>query len=1397
MLEIRTPLLTVFLLTGASLLVAQEKPSDQALDRQYPQTILPLVKQFCLDCHSTRARKGELDLQRFSTIKEVAHDLNAWRKVSEMLRDGEMPPKDKPQLTEKQKQVLLHWTNQVIEREIRRRAGDPGPVILRRLNNEEYNYTVRDLTGVNSLAPTRQFPVDGAAGEGFINAGAAQSMSPSFVTKYLDAAKEVASHAVLLPDGIRFSAGRSRRDWTDEHLAAIRTFYDRFTVSTDIFVTVGGAGKLSNRGGAIPLAKYLAATLEERESLQTGRKTIPMVARERALNARYLGLLWKTLATRSAVARSPLLDKLRRQWQQSTPADAPRLVSIIEQAQKQLWKFNSVGQLTGDGKQKIWMEPVSPIIAQQQVRLPLAATQEDSTLTIYLSADDLSDGREQDYVIWQQPRFEFKTDAAGRTHPPILLRDIPGLIGQVQQIINRELPRTTSYLEALAKLPGSDQSLEALAEQDKLNPMLLKQWSQFVGIGRRSKRDIKGHFTNKQVRVHGHTEVNGWGPPQTPNVLANRSREDISFLTLTVPARGITLHPSPTQEAVAHWRSPLDGKVQIKGRVADVDDVCGNGAAWRVELLSESGTVTLAEGEFDNGGKATFQPKSEFTVHRGDVVSLLVNSRSKNHSCDTTHVELTLSEVAGKKRTWDLASDVVDRILDANPLADSYGNAATWHFCATGNNSKPASVLVPGSTLAQWHAAVKEAKPAVETSRLARAVEKLLTESNEEVLAEPDRKLRTQVQSWTGPLQWTTLIQPADPPRSGKTPGIITPAKTFGKHPNGQAIDPASLCLQAPQVLEVRVPAALVGGSEFVVAAELHEATSGQGSVQVQVSRAQPAAENIASLLPILVSKQGPARSRVETALADFRNLFPPALCYSRIVPVDEVVTMTLYFREDNHLQRLMLNESQVQELDRLWDELFYVAQAPIALTVAFEQISEFATQDRPDLVKIFEPMRKPINERADLFRKRLVATEPAHLAAVMEFAGRAWRRPLQERRPGDEPGPGEEEALRAFYQRLRASAIPHDQAVRLTLARVLTSPAFLYRREQAGPGKDAVTVSSTELATRLSYFLWSSLPDAQLRQVADAGKLTSDKVLKEQSQRMLKDSRTRRLAIQFACQWLHLRNFDQNDDKNEKLYPQFARLRHDMYEETVRFFSDMFRNDGSILDLLNADHTFLNESLAKHYGMDGISGPEWRRVDQVRRQGRGGVLGMASLLASQSGASRTSPILRGNWVYETLLGERLPRPPANVPQLPENVPTGKTARQLIEQHSSVAACAKCHAKIDPFGFALEQYDAIGRLRSTPVDTSTRLPDGTQLNGLDGLRNYLLTKRQNDFVRQFCRKLLGFSLGRELQLSDELLLDRMHAKLETNGFRFSAAVETIVTSSQFREIRGVASPFAN
>jgi hypothetical protein len=410
-----------------------------------------------------------------------------------------------------------------------------------------------------------------------------------------------------------------------------------------------------------------------------------------------------------------------------------------------------------------------------------------------------------------------------------------------------------------------------------------------------------------------------------------------------------------------------------------------------------------------------------------------------------------------------------------------------------------------------------------------------------------------------------------------------------------------------------------------------------------------------------------------------------------------------------------------------------------------------------------------------------MVETEPAHVDGVLEFAERAWRRSLSD---------PERSRLRQFYDQLRDEEIDHEQAVRLTVARVLTSPAFLYKLEQPVSSESPGPISDLELATRLSYFLWSSVPDDELRSVAIEGRLASDQELVAQSARMLDDPRIRRLAVQFACQWLHLRDFDRNDDKNEKLFPQFAALRGDMYEETVRFFEDMFRNDRSIVELLDANHTFLNQSLATHYGVEGVQGEQWRRVEGIRETGRGGVLGMATFLASQSGASRTSPILRGNWIYETILGERLPRPPAGVPQLPDELPEGLNARQLIEHHSSKPACAKCHVKIDPFGFALEQFDAIGRLRRQVVDTKTELEDGRQIVGVEGLREYLLNQRRDDVVRQFCRKLLGFSLGRELQLSDEPLLDKMVKELERQDYRFSVAVKMIVTSRQFREIRG-------
>jgi len=308
---------------------------------------------------------------------------------------------------------------------------------------------------------------------------------------------------------------------------------------------------------------------------------------------------------------------------------------------------------------------------------------------------------------------------------------------------------------------------------------------------------------------------------------------------------------------------------------------------------------------------------------------------------------------------------------------------------------------------------------------------------------------------------------------------------------------------------------------------------------------------------------------------------------------------------------------------------------------------------------------------------------------------------------------------------------------------------------------------------------------------------LHEPEILAAQTKRMLQDPRTRALAIEFGTQWLHVRNFDEHNEKNEKLFPTFtAPLRAAIYEESILFFQDLFQQNRSVNRLLDADYTFLNEELAKHYGIPNVAGKEFRRVDGVQQFGRGGVLGLASVQAKQSGASRTSPVLRGNWVVETLLGEKLPRPPASVPQLPDEASVdGLTTRQLTEKHTTVQECAVCHIRIDPLGFALEHYDPIGRRRTEeapgrPVDAKAKLKDGAEFAGLEGLRSYLLTKKRDVITRLFCRRLLGYALGRATALSDENLLTEMTAALEKHDGRVETAVLAIVQSPQFRMIRG-------
>ena len=626
----------------------------------------------------------------------------------------------------------------------------------------------------------------------------------------------------------------------------------------------------------------------------------------------------------------------------------------------------------------------------------------------------------------------------------------------------------------------------------------------------------------------------------------------------------------------------------------------------------------------------------------------------------------------------------------------------------------------------------------------------------------------------------------------------------FGKHPNGQAIDPNSFCVQAPAVIEIRLPAKLASGRELVTTAVLEHESGGEGSVQPEVVAGT--ADNPSGLLPsavtvtlsdvnigadtrtvsytrpILVGQASKARERFASSMEEYRGVFPPALCYTQIVPTDETLTLTLYYREDDHLARLMLDDTQRARVDRLWTELRYVAREPLRRLDVLESLLE-TTIDHPQ-EGIFDSLVTPFNENAAAFRAELIATEPKHLAALIEFADRAYRKPLTVEAAA---------RLRILYRQLREEKLSHDEAFRLTLAQVFLASPFLYRLESAPRGTSAAAVSDWELASRLSYFLWSSQPDEQLRAAASEGTLHIPEVLASQSMRMLADARVRRLATEFACQWLHIYDFGALG-KSDKYFPEFENLRGDMYEESILFFTDLFQHDRSLLSLLDADHTFVNERLAEFYGIRGVEGEPWRRVEGMRKHGRGGILGLSTTLAKQAGATRTSPILRGNWVAAVLLGERLPRPPQNVPQLADTVPKGLSERELFELHSSDASCAKCHQRIDPFGFALERFDAIGWRRDNDlagraIHTKTKLPDGSEIDGLAGLRDYLLGTRRDAFLRQFCRKLLGYALGRETQLADEPLLTEMMEQLAENNHRFSVVVKAIVLSDQFQKKR--------
>jgi uncharacterized protein DUF1592/uncharacterized protein DUF1588/uncharacterized protein DUF1587/uncharacterized protein DUF1585/uncharacterized protein DUF1595/cbb3-type cytochrome c oxidase subunit III len=368
------------------------------------------------------------------------------------------------------------------------------------------------------------------------------------------------------------------------------------------------------------------------------------------------------------------------------------------------------------------------------------------------------------------------------------------------------------------------------------------------------------------------------------------------------------------------------------------------------------------------------------------------------------------------------------------------------------------------------------------------------------------------------------------------------------------------------------------------------------------------------------------------------------------------------------------------------------------------------------------------------------------------------------------------------------------EPGVKLALQKILVSPEFLFRTEVDPPGAAPGTVykiSDVELASRLSFFLWSSIPDDQLLAVAESGRLSDPPVLQAQVKRMLADPRSQALVKNFAGQWLFLRNIA-TISPDTTAFPNFdENLRQALAKETELLIESQLREDHSVVDLLSTDYTFLNQRLAEHYGVKGIYGNEFRRV-KLEDPNRYGLLGQASILAVTSYPNRTAPTIRGKWVLEQLLGSPPPPPPPNVPSLKEDATTQKlTMRQRMEQHRANPTCAACHRMMDPVGFALENFDGLGSWRvsaapgSGPIDASGALLDGTAFNGPAGLRDVLL-KKKDMFVETFTERLLTYALGRGVEEYDHAALRKIAREAAAGNQKWSSIILGIVNSTPFQ-----------
>lgn len=647
-------------------------------------------------------------------------------------------------------------------------------------------------------------------------------------------------------------------------------------------------------------------------------------------------------------------------------------------------------------------------------------------------------------------------------------------------------------------------------------------------------------------------------------------------------------------------------------------------------------------------------------------------------------------------------------------------------------------------------------------------------------------------------------------------PAEVAATLAFGTSPDGSTMGPDDFATTGPVTFDIDFPVTAGIIAQLVVDTEL--GADRNGVVRVMLSDRPEGSFRDANSRTVFADAASAGYKAYRAGMAEYATLLPPN-SHGEANPADKdpvpapfdntynspehdaFVLKVKYQRTDEFFTANMVDGPDRVRLDHAWNDLFgswpyhnaYLDMLADHYQVDLKgkRIADMTPENVATLPADMQGYVTPLRAHYDRVSEAFRRAETGHLDDVLAFASRAWRRPLSEVEKG---------RLRDFYQEARAGhELDHDEAVRLVLARILVSPAFLYRLETVAEDQAEQPLSEWEMASRLSFFLWSSIPDDELRRAAAAGELSQPDTLAAQVQRMTADPKARRISMEFFGQWLGFYRFDEFRGVDRGRFPEFTEAVQDgMYTEAVETFDYLVRQRRPLSEMFSADYTFLTKPLADFYGIaaDLPASGEVVKVEGANAFNRGGMLRLGSVLTTTSAPLRTSPVKRGDWVLRRILGTPTPPPPANAGSLPGDPAAfgGMTLRERLTAHKRNATCANCHLRIDPLGFPLERFDAIGRTREAyqdgnPVDDTGEFADKSTIVGADGLLGYLKT-RESQVMRTFSKKVLGYALGRTVMASDNALIDDMTA--DGGAATFADLAVKVVTSRQFRHHQGQA-----